>query len=98
MKSRISERHTLDGDVCDLRVFEDETEVIMEDVSLGTSERGRESDLSRRFRCLEGNELVLVVFETVKKPNLLGCAKKGSELRISMFGLWLGRGAELSEL
>lgn len=90
----INVRHTLEGDVCVLRVFEDETEVIIEDDvvgSLGTSERGRECDRSRRFRCFEGDGLVLfglLVFEAIKKASLLGyAARNGLELRISMFGL-----------
>jgi hypothetical protein len=76
-------RHTLDGDVCVLRVFEDEAEVIVEARIVGSlSEGGRECDRSRGFRCFEG--LVLAV----KKPSFLGyAARNGSEVRISIFGL-----------
>jgi hypothetical protein len=85
-------RHTFEGDVCDLRVFEDATEVIVWDWEAATSGRG--CDQSLCLTCFEGDKFVflelLVLFDAVKKPSRLddcggGATRNGSELRILMF-------------
>jgi hypothetical protein len=86
-------RHTFEGDVCDLRVFEDATDVMIGNWEDAASARG--CDQSLFLRCFEGDRLVflglLVLFDAVKKPSRLddcggGTARNGSELlRILMF-------------